>query len=76
MKYARSFAEAIHIGEVSESVFQSPEPVNISTTPCSRLHIMGNVFHKDSLQSQDEAVALSKLKKTGIYIHMCYIKSP
>ena len=68
MEYA-SFAEAIRIGEVSESVFQSPEPMNISTTPCSRPH---SVLYKDFLQSQDEAMALSKLKNG--YLRMCYIK--
>ena len=61
--YARSFSEAIHIGEVSESVFQAPEPMNISTTPCSRPRILGNVLYEDFLQSQEEAMALSKLKK-------------
>ena len=63
IKYARSFAEAIRIGEVSESVFQAPEPMNISTTPCSRPRILGNVLYEDFLQSQEEALALSKLKK-------------
>ena len=41
-------------------MFQAPEPISISTTMCRRPH---SVLYKDFLQSQDEAVALSQLKK-------------